>query len=323
MGRLIDGRWVAEDLGVNERGEYVRRAASFRDAITADGSSGFAAEAGRYHLYLSWACGWSHRTLLLRTLKGLEEVIGLSVVDNHMGEEGWTFSEGADPIGGFRALHQLYVAAQADYTGRVSVPILWDRKTGTIVSNESLEIAAMFDREFQAFARDKTRYLPDEHRDAILAMLAVNYEAINNGVYKAGFAGSQAAHEAAVTALFARFDELEEHLSTSRYLCGPTVTLADLCLFTTLYRFDPVYHYHFKCNVRRLRDYPHLWGYTRDLYQLPGVRETCRLDAVKEHYYTSHESINPRRLIPLGPSIDYDAPHAREGVGPPREGPTG
>jgi putative glutathione S-transferase len=311
MGRLIDGEWSTEDLGSDAKGNYVRRATKFRNVVTADGSSGFPAEAGRYHLYISLACGWSHRTLMFRALKGLDEVVSVSHMQPFMGEEGWLLEPGDDPIHNARALYEVYQRAKPGYTGRASVPVLWDKETASIVSNESLDIARSFDREFDALGSGGRRYFVEDRIDEIDAMIAANYEAVNNGVYKAGFARSQEAHETASRAIFARFDELEAILSKQRYLLGDDVTAADWYLFPTLYRFDACYYVHFKCNLRLLRDYPNLWAYTRDLYQTPAVAGTCDLEHAKRHYFTSHESIHPRRYVPIGPLIDFDEPHGR------------
>ncbi len=315
MGRLIDGQWSNEDLGTDAKGRFVRRASRFRGTVTADGASGFAAEPGRYHLFISYACGWSHRTILFRQLKGLTDVVSMSAVEPTMGEHGWAFGEGGDPVLGKRYLHEVYTAAKPDYTGRVTVPTLWDRKTGTIVSNESTDIARAFDREFDAFGDAGVRMFPEALEAEIAAMIEANYGPVNNGVYRAGFAGSQPAHEEAARELFERLDALERHLGEHRYLCGDRITAADWFLFPTLFRFDAVYHTHFKCNLRRLVDYPNLWGYTRELYQVPGVKDASDLDECKAHYYTSHESVHPRRYIPIGPELDFERPHGREGVG--------
>ena len=315
MGRLIDGKWVTEDLGTDARGHFVRRATKYRARPTADGSSGFVAEPGRYHLYISHACGWCHRTMIFRRLKGLESAITVSRVQPRMLEEGWEFADGGDPVLGKRRLYEVYLAKDADYTGRASVPVLWDRETNAIVTNESADICTAFDREFDAHARNpELRLFPEDLREQIDEMIAANYEPINNGVYKAGFAGSQRAHEEAATALFRRLDELETLLGERRYLCGDRITAADWFLFPTLFRFDAVYYVHFKCNLRRIVDYPNLWGYTRELYQWPGVRDVCNLDEAKTHYYSSHESLHPRRYIPIGPDLDFDAPHDRAGI---------
>lgn len=312
MGRLVDGKWTTEWYTPDAEGRFVRGETAFRKRLTADGSSGFPVEAGRYHLYVSYACPWAHRTLIARALLGLEEAISISVVNPFMGDDGWTFAEGPgvapDPIHQARFLWQIYVARAPEYTGRVTVPILLDKPTGTIVNNESREILRMLDAmrgERQSLAPEALRAEIDRTIDAI-------YTPVNNGVYRAGFAVSQGAYEEAVLELFAALDRWEEVLSTRRYLCGSALTEADVCLFTTLFRFDPVYHGHFKCNVRRIQDYPNLWGFVRDVYQLPGVAATCRLDHIKEHYYRSHPNINPTRIVPVGPSIDYSTPHGRD-----------
>jgi len=311
MGRLQDGKWETRDLGPDERGRFVRREAKFRGLVTSDGSSEFPAEPGRYHLYVSAACGWSHRTLIFRRLKKLEEAISVSYADPFMGDDGWTFGAERDPTNGIDKLYELYTRARADYTGRASVPVLWDKLSGKIVSNESYDIIRSFDRGFGALARPEPTFFPLALEGEIEAMTVANYQTVNNGVYRVGFARSQEAYDEAVSELFARLEELERLLGERRYLVGGQITAADWCLFTTLLRFDVVYHYHFKCNVKRLLDYPHLWGFTRELYQYPGVAETCDFQQIKRHYYTSHESINPSRVIPEGPVIDFDEPHGR------------
>ncbi|MCX4243478.1 glutathione S-transferase family protein [Paraliomyxa miuraensis] len=323
MGLLVEGQWKSDDFGTYTEGRFVRADSCFRGTVTADGSSGFSAEPGRYHLYVSPACGWSHRTQLFQRLRGLDDVVSTSKVEAYMGERGWTFSEpgtaAADPIAGRRFLHEVYTAAKPDYTGRVTVPVLWDRRTQTIVSNESLDICRAFDRAFTV--RGETRLgplFPDEgspEESEHQAMIEANYHALNNGVYRAGFAKSQEAYEEAARAVFERLDALEPLLGQRRYLCGERITAADLFLFPTLFRFDAVYHTHFKCNLRRLVDYPNLWGYTRELYQLPGVREDCELEETKVHYYTSHPSVNPRGTIPIGPELDFEQPHGRGRLG--------
>ncbi len=326
MGVLIDGKWRDDTHGPRTRdGRFVRRDSSFRNWVTPDGApgptgvGGFAAEPGRYHLYVSYACPWAHRTLIYRRLKGLEDKIGLSVVHWHMGEQGWTFAPGdgviPDTVNGFECLHQLYTAADPRYTGRVTVPVLWDKERRTIVNNESADIIRMFDSAFDRVGATGPRFLRDRLRREIDTLNAEIYEAVNNGVYKAGFATRQDAYEEAVTALFATLDGLEARLSRRRYLFDAGITETDWRLFPTLVRFDAVYHGHFKCNLRRLADYPNLWGYTRDLYQVPGVAETVRLDHIKRHYYGSQTWVNPNGIVPLGPSLDFDAPHGRENVG--------
>lgn len=316
MGLLVDGVWQ-EDWYDTERtgGRFERPETRFRDWVTADGHSGFPAEAGRYHLYVSLACPWAHRTLILRHLKELEQVIGVSVVDPHMGEGGWHFSDypgaSADRVNGCRYLHQVYLKARPDYTGRVTVPTLWDKARGTIVNNESSEILRMLNSAFDAYGRADRDFYPAPLREEIDRINAFVYDRVNNGVYKAGFATRQAAYQEAVTALFDALDELDARLAHQPFLAGDRVTEADWRLFTTLVRFDPVYVGHFKCNLRRLADYPHLWAYTRQLYQVEGVADTVNLDHIKRHYYTSHPMINPTRIIPAGPELDYTAPHDR------------
>jgi putative glutathione S-transferase len=322
MGMMVDGEWKDDrQLPTDDKGRFQRKETSFRNWVTADGSAGpsgeggFKAEAGRYHLYVSLACPWAHRTLIFRKLKGLEDAIGLSVVHWHMGADGWTFEDGQgvipDPIHGARFLRDVYKAADDKYTGRVTVPVLWDKERETIVSNESAEIIRMFNSAFEGIADDSHDFYPEGLRAAIDEINAPVYESVNNGVYKSGFARSQAAYDEAVTALFATLDMLEDRLSRQRYLVGDAITEADWRLFTTLVRFDPVYHGHFKCNIRRIYDYPNLWNYTKELYQWPGVAETVDLFHIKNHYYGSHESVNPTGIVPIGPDIDYSAPHDR------------
>lgn len=319
MGKLIDGVWTQEEYRSDEKGGFLRESTTFRDRVTADGSSGFPAEPGRYHLYVSLACPWAHRTLIVRKLKGLEEAISVSVVDPYMGENGWFFSDapGAtrDEVNGADYLWQVYVKARPDMTGRVTVPILWDKVRGTVVNNESREIVRMLDLEFDGFAKNRVTLYPRELAHRIDAAIDEMYGPVNNGVYRAGFARTQEAHEEAVRTLFAALDRYESILATRRYLCGDTLTEADVFLFTTLYRFDPVYYVHFKCNVRRIADYPVLSAYLRDLYQTEGVAETCNLDHVKQHYYRSHPFLNPWGIVPLGPELDLLSPHGRERLG--------
>jgi putative glutathione S-transferase len=323
MGLLIDGVW--EDQWYDTRsngGRFVRKASAFRNWVTADGSpgptgeGGFKAESGRYHLYVSLACPWAHRTLIMRKLKGLETMIDLSVVHWRMLEHGWTFESGPgvvqDPINRAQFLHQVYTAAQPDYTGRVTVPVLWDKATGPIVNNESAEIIRMMNSAFDALGARAGDYSPQELRPEIDEMNTRIYDTVNNGVYKAGFATTQHAYEEAVRPLFETLDFLDEHLSSRRYLCGDRLTEADIRLFTTLVRFDPVYVGHFKCNLRRIADYPHLSGYLRDVYQTDGIAETVNMTHIKGHYYESHKTINPTGVVPLGPILDLDAPHGRD-----------
>ena len=316
MGLLIGGTWHDRWYDNSKTGgRFVRTNSQFRNRVTADGSSGFKAESGRYHLYVCYACPWAHRTLIYRKLKGLEDHISLSVANPLMLEHGWTFEpyDGVIPdlIHGARYLHEIYTAAKPDYSGRVTLPVLWDRWTATIVNNESAEIIRFFDREFDGVGASGPRFCPPELESEIDEVNAFVYETINDGVYKAGFATTQGAYEGAVTGLFSALDRLELRLSRSRYLLGDRLTEADWRLFTTLLRFDSVYFGHFKCNVRRIVDYPSLWGFTRELYQVPGVAETVHMDHIKTHYYGSHPTINPTGIIPAGPDIDFAEPHGR------------
>ncbi|MBJ7437796.1 MAG: glutathione S-transferase family protein [Sphingopyxis sp.] len=303
-------------------GRFVRKDAAFRNWITADGSpgpsgeGGFAAEPGRYHLYISAACPWAHRTRIFRKIKGLEAMISMSVTHWFMGGFGWTFEPGGgvvpDPILGAVFVSEIYQAADSQYDGRFTVPLLWDRKRATIVSNESSEIIRMFNSAFDGAGAIAGDYYPAEHRAEIDAINLRVYETLNNGVYKAGFAATQEAYEETVVPLFETLDWLEERLTRQRYLVGDSVTEADWRLLPTLLRFDAVYVGHFKCNLRRLIDYPSLSAYTRELYQWPGIRETVDFDHIKRHYFESHKSINPLGVVPLGPLIDFDAPHHRD-----------
>jgi len=316
MGKLIDGHWSNEWYKADDKGHFVREETKFRGAVSADGSSGFRAEPGRYHLYVSFACPWAHRTLVARALKGLESAISISVVHPHMGDNGWEFGEFpgaiADELHGAQYLYEVYTRAKADYTGRVTVPVLWDKQTDTIVCNESRLILRMLSREFDAFAGRQRELCPLDKKAAIDAEIDALYAPINNGVYRAGFAVKQGAYENAVRELFTALDGYEARLQGQRFLLGAELTEADICFFTTLLRFDPVYHYHFKCNLRRLSDYPALFGYLRDVYQTPGVAETCNLEHIKHHYFTSHPNVNPTRIVPVGPIIDFSARHDRE-----------
>lgn len=323
MGLLVDGQWQDKWYDTEEsKGQFVRSAAQFRNWITADGSAGptgragFKAEAGRYHLYVSYACPWANRTLIFRKLKGLEEMLPVSVVHWHMGENGWTFEDGEgvikDTVNGASYLRDVYIEANNIYSGRVTVPVLWDKKTNTIVSNESSEIIRMLNSAFDEIGAVDGDYYPEPLREEIDSLNVRIYNSINNGVYKAGFASSQEAYEDAVIALFESLDWLEKILESQRYLTGDQITEADWRLFTTLVRFDPVYVGHFKCNLKRLVDYPNLWAYTRDLYQLPGIAETINMYHIKQHYYGSHPSVNPTGVVPLGPRTDYSEPHNRQ-----------
>ncbi len=326
MGQLVNGEWRDEWYDTTSTGgAFKRSTAGFRNWITPDGSpgpsgsGGYAAESGRYHLYVSHACPWAHRTLIFRALKGLSAHISFDVVHPDMLQDGWSFSTdfpGAtgDRVLGKAFLREVYTTAVPDISGRVTVPILWDKATGTIVSNESSEIIRMFNSAFDGLTGNHEDYWPHDLRDEIDRINARIYDTLNNGVYKCGFATTQAAYDAAVGPLFDTLDWLEARLSTHRYLMGARLTEADWRLFTTLIRFDPVYHTHFKCNRKWLREFENLWAYTRELYQWPGVRETVHLDHIVRHYHYSHETINPHRIIPINPVIDYDAPHGRDAI---------
>jgi putative glutathione S-transferase len=322
MGMLVRGQW--QDIWYDTEsngGRFVRSDAAFRNWVTVDGCAGptgeegFKAEPGRYLLYVSLACPWAHRTLIMRALKGLENLIPISVVNWLMLENGWTFDDGPgvipDPIHGAAFLHQIYTAADADYTGRVTVPVLWDRQRRTIVSNESADILRMFANAFDGAGAREGVYCPESDREEIDRINDRIYDAINNGVYKAGFATTQSAYEEAIIPLFEALDWIEERLSAQRFLIGDRLTEADIRLFTTLVRFDAVYHGHFKCNVRRIVDYPALWAYVRDIFQLPGVAATVDFRHIKRHYYESHRAINPTGIVPVGPELDFGEPHAR------------
>jgi putative glutathione S-transferase len=299
------------------KGAFVRQDSVFRDRVTADGSSGFPAASGRYHLYVSLACPWAHRAVIIRELKGLQDAIDVTVVDPIRDERGWRFlPDLPDPLHGWTYLSEGYLASNPDFDGRVTVPVLWDKETGTIVNNESSEIIEMLNGEFDAFATHPELDLyPEALRDEIDTLNAQIYDTVNNGVYKSGFAASQESYEEAVLPIFATLDELEERLATRRFLFGGEQTLADWRLFTTLVRFDPVYHGHFKANIRKLAEYPNLFGYLRDLYQTPGVADTVDMDHIKRHYYVTHTSINPTQIVPVGPVQDLTAPHGRESLG--------
>lgn len=311
MGLLIDGAWRNEAWHTNSSGEFVRRPSDFRERITEDGSSGFPPEPGRYHLFVSRACSWCHRTMIYRVLKKLEGVISISYVEPLMLEQGWTFS-GPDPISGAHHVYELYQRAQPHYSGRATVPVLWDKATRRIVNNESSDIIRMFDSVFDGVTGERTRYYPEALAGSIEDLNARVYATVNNGVYRAGFATTQQAYESAVKELFASFDWLEDRLTRRRYLLGDALTEADWRLFPTLVRFDAVYYGHFKCNLRHVYEYPALWGYTRELYQMPGIARTVALDEYKTHYYGSHRQINPTGIVPVGPVLDFTTPHGRE-----------
>ncbi|HEV3424798.1 MAG TPA: glutathione S-transferase family protein [Paraburkholderia sp.] len=322
MGLLVNGQWQDRWYDTaSTGGRFVRKDAAFRNWVTADGSAGpsgrggFEAEAGRYHLYVSLACPWAHRTLVVRALKGLQEMISVSSVHWLMLEHGWTFADGPgvvpDTINGARLLHQVYTAAAPDYTGRVTVPVLWDKRQATIVSNESSEIIRMLNSAFDGLGAQPGDFFPAALRTQIEEINARVYDTLNNGVYKAGFATTQRAYEEAVTPLFETLDWLDAWLATRRFLTGDTFTEADIRLFTTLIRFDAVYVGHFKCNLRRIADYPNLSAYTRDIYQLPDVAGTVNFEHIKRHYYESHRGVNPTSIVPLCPVLDFAAPHDR------------
>ncbi len=323
MGLLVDGVWQNSWYDTEKSGgHFVRTESQYRNWITPDGaggptgSGGFKAEPGRYHLYVSLACPWAHRSLIFRAIKGLEDMISLSIVHWFMGEEGWTFAPGPgtipDSINGAARLYEVYTAANPHYSGRVTVPVLWDKKQRTIVNNESAEVIRMLGSAFDGAGAKPGDYYPVDLRVEIDGLNAEIYGRVNNGVYRAGFATTQAAYEEAVRPLFETLDRLEARLSQQRYLCGARVTEADWRLFTTLIRFDAAYYGHFKCNVRRIADYPALSGYVRELYQWPGVRETVNFEHIKRHYYESHKNINPTGIVPVGPALDFNAAHGRE-----------
>jgi putative glutathione S-transferase len=323
VGLLIDGQWEEDEAGkASANGHFERKPSQLRHWVTPDGSAGpsgvagFAAEPGRYHLYVSLACPWAHRTLIFRKLKGLEDMISISAVHWFMGREGWCFEPGpgviADPIFGARALYEIYAASDTRYTGRVTVPVLFDKKTRKIVNNESSEIIRMFNSAFDGVGARKLDLYPVDLRPEIDALNTRIYDSVNNGVYRAGFAATQAAYEEAVMPLFETLDYLEDRLQTRRYLCGARLTEADWRLFTTLIRFDPVYVGHFKCNLRRIADYKSLSGWLRDLYQIEGIAETVDLLHIKRHYYESHSRLNPSGIVPQGPMLDWDAPAQRD-----------
>ena len=322
MGMLINGEladsWLDKEL---DEGEFKRMESSFRHWVTADGSagpsgdSGFRAEADRYHLYISDACPWAHRTVIFRKLKQLEDVIGLSCVEAEMLDNGWTFTEEgkySDQLHGFRYAYELYQKADPKFTGQITVPILWDKKNNTIVNNESSEIIRMLNSAFNAFTEVQTDFYPPHLQAEIDAINQPIYDNINNGVYRCGFASTQAAYEKAFDQLFNQLEQTEQGLAKQRYLCGERITEADWRLFTTLVRFDAVYFGHFKCNLKRIVDYPNLSGYLRELYQVPGIAETIDMDYIKRHYYYSHTTVNPTQIIPKGPLLDFNAPHDRD-----------
>jgi glutathionyl-hydroquinone reductase len=311
MGQFVEGVWHERGFPVDSKGSFVRAKTTFHQKSLSE-------EQERYHLYISLACPWAHRTLMTRKLNGLDSVISLSVVDPFMDKEGWFFSkaEGAipDPLFNARTLGEIYLKADPNYTGRVTVPVLWDKSESTIVNNESREIMRMFNRQFPKLSKKKIDLCPARFENEIDQVLDEIYEPINNGVYRSGFAKTQEAYDEAVTDLFDALERWERHLAHHRFLVGDQPTEADISLFATLIRFDLVYVNHFKCNIKRIVDFPALWGFVRDFYQIPGVKETCHFGHIKEHYFRSHEKINPTRIVPKGPVLDFDAPHLRDNL---------
>ena len=320
MGMLVEGKWQ-EDGSRTKDGHFIRPSSVFRNFVTPDGSpgptgkGGFKAEAGRYHLYISLACPWAHRTLIFRALKKLGNVITYTNSEPLYGKTGWEFGTArggmTDDVNHKATLAEIYLIADPHYTGRVSVPVLWDKKQHTIVNNESSEIIRMLNSAFDEFTNVRTDYYPEELRDDINRINDIVYPTVNNGVYRAGFATSQDAYEEAARGIFKTFDMIEERLAKQRYLVGHQTTEADWRLFTTLIRFDSVYYSHFKCNLRRVADYPNMWNYLRDLYQVPSVAETVSIEQIKRHYYGSQRQVNPTGIVPIGPQIDFTAPHNR------------
>ncbi|PWK53862.1 glutathione S-transferase family protein [Pleionea mediterranea] len=322
MGLLVNGQWQDKWYDTDSTGgKFEREESGFRSWVTSDGSAGpsgdegFKAEANRYHLYVSLACPWAHRTLIFRKLKGLEDLIDVSVVNPYMLEQGWSFKafDGVvkDPIFNAEHMHQIYTAAKSDYTGRVTVPVLWDKKSNTIVSNESSEIIRMFNSAFDQVGAAEGDFYPEPLREKIDDINDFVYHNINNGVYKAGFATKQEVYEKAVSDLFNALEKIEGILAKNRYLTGDKITEADWRLFTTLVRFDAVYVGHFKCNIKRVFDYKHIWGYLKELYQMSGIKDTVNMTHIKTHYYASHDTINPTGIIPSGPAIPFEEPHGR------------
>jgi glutathionyl-hydroquinone reductase len=309
LGQLVNGKWTTEWTERNEDGQFQRMSTQFHNWVTIDGSSEFPAVAGRYHLYISLGCPWAHRTALLWKLKGLENIIGLSIVDPVISEQGWQFSDYPgcirDTVNQADYLWQIYTKSDPNYTGRVTVPLLWDKQTNQIVNNESRQIIQMLNSVFDALGANSVDFYPSSLRENIDRVIDQIYQPINNGVYRSGFATSQSAYEAAVTELFEALAIWNQLLSKQRYLCGDELTLADWCLFPTLFRFDSAYHGLFKCNLQRLVDFPHLWDYCRALYQYPGVRSVCDIDHVKRLYYAGLPELNPTRIVPIGPAVDF------------------
>jgi glutathionyl-hydroquinone reductase len=315
LGQLVNGKWTTEWTERNETGKFQRMSTQFHNWVTVDGSSEFPAIAGRYHLYISLGCPWAHRTAILWKLKGLEKMVGLSIVDPVISEQGWQFSDYPgcirDTVNQTDYLWQVYVKSEPSYTGRVTVPVLWDKQTNQIVNNESRQIIQMFNSAFDALGANSVDFYPSCLRENIDRVINKIYQPINNGVYRSGFASSQSAYNEAVTELFQALETWEEVLSRQRYLCGDELTLADWCLFTTLFRFDLAYYGLFKCNLKRLVDFSNLWDYCRELYQYPGVQSVCDIDHVKCLYYAGLPELNPTRIVPLGPVVDFRLPYSR------------
>ncbi|MFB9807961.1 glutathione S-transferase family protein [Haladaptatus pallidirubidus] len=327
MRILVDGEWQTDAYETtNDEGEFERQTTTFREWVEADEDAEFPSESGRYHLYVSYACPWAHRTLVTRALKGLEDAISVSIVDPYRRDDGWEFSPErsgctADTVNGTEYLRDVYTEADPEFTGRVTVPVLWDKRKETIVNNESADIMRMLDTAFDSVAERDVTFYPEAYRGEVDETIEAIYEPVNNGVYRAGFADTQSAYETAVTELFDALDHWETVLADQRYLVGEKLTEADFAMFTTLVRFDAVYATHFKCNLRRITDYPNMRNYLKELYQLPGVAETVRMDHIKEHYYRSHTDINPKQIVPKGPELDFENEHDRERLagGPPKE----
>jgi putative glutathione S-transferase len=320
MNMLVDGEWRTDAYqSTNENGEFDRSETSFRDWIQDDPDARFQPEAGRYHLYASLACPWAHRALLVRALKGLKDAISVDIVDPYRGDDGWQFTPDKDgctedSLYGSEFLRELYVEADPEMTGRVTVPVLWDTQEETIVNNESKEILRMLDTAFEDVAEHDVDLYPEGYQEDIDRIIEDIYEPINNGVYRSGFANTQTAYDEAVTELFDALDHWDEVLADQRYLAGDRLTEADICMFTTLVRFDEVYHTHFMCNHRLIREYDNLWPYLRDLYQTPGVAATVNMDHIKEHYFTTHPDVSPKRIVPIGPDPDFETPHDRDAL---------
>ncbi len=301
-----------------ESGEFKRQTDAFRRWVVDEGNADFPVESHRYHLYVSWACPWAHRTIIMRKLKGLEDIVGMTVVDPIRDEDGWRFGDGPgytkDEVNGFHYLREAYLKTDPLYRGRVTVPVLWDTRTSQIVSNSDDDIMRMFNMAFNRLTGERTDYYPVALQRDIDALNAGIYENVNDGVYQAGFATTQSAYERAARKLFTVLDELEDRLKNQRYVLGSQIVETDWRLFVTLIRFDAVYHGHFKCNIRRIQDYPNLFGYVKDLYQMKGIAETVNFDHIKRHYYVTHDDINPNRIVPIGPEQDLTAPHGRESL---------